>query len=175
MSCSNCFNGCAETTSDKCVKYTGIDIPTLGIVNGDSLAAVETAITTHLISALNGTGIIPEINPNVLCAIVSQYLPISGDITIVDIIEALMQASCSLQTQVTAVVGDIATLNADYVVDCLSGVTNSSNTHDILQAVIVKVCALQTSFTAFQLDVNTNYVKIADLDGYIAAYLAAHP
>ena len=41
MSCSNCFNGCAEITSDKCVKYTGADIPALGISYGDTLLHVE--------------------------------------------------------------------------------------------------------------------------------------
>lgn len=31
MSCTNCFNGCTEITSDKCVRYTGTNIPELGI------------------------------------------------------------------------------------------------------------------------------------------------
>jgi hypothetical protein len=175
MSCSNCFNGCAETTSDKCVKYTGIDIPQLNIVNGDPLTVIEESLSTYLISALNGTGIVPTIDPDVLCALINQYLPISGTITIVNIIEALMQASCDLQSQTTTISNSVATLNANYSVDCLTGVTNSSDTHDILQAVITKVCSLQSSLTALQLEVDTNYVKIADLDGYIAAYLASHP
>jgi len=50
MSCKDCFNGCAETVSDQCVKYTGIDIPALGIENGDSLASVESALVTYLLS-----------------------------------------------------------------------------------------------------------------------------
>ena len=37
MSCSNCFNGCTEIISDQCVRYTGFNIPALGISNGDTL------------------------------------------------------------------------------------------------------------------------------------------
>jgi hypothetical protein len=50
MGCNNCFNGCAETTSDQCVKYTGISIPELGIVKGDSLAAVLQSINDAIIA-----------------------------------------------------------------------------------------------------------------------------
>lgn len=175
MSCSNCFNGCAETTSDKCVKYTGVAIPELGIAPGDPLTLVEESLTIYLISALNGTGIVPTINPAVLCSLISQYLPVSETITIINIIEALMQASCDLQTQVTSLSDTVGTLNADYTIDCLTGVTASSDTHAILQAVITKLCSVQSELTALQLEVDTNYVKIADLDGYIAAYLASHP
>ena len=57
MGCTNCFNGCVETTSDKCVKYTGNDIDFLGIEKGDPLEAVEKAITDYLVTVYNGTGI----------------------------------------------------------------------------------------------------------------------
>jgi hypothetical protein len=50
MSCTNCFNGCSEITSDKCVKYTGADIPALGIQNGDTLEFVEQTLAQFLIS-----------------------------------------------------------------------------------------------------------------------------
>ena len=61
--CSNCYNGCTEITSDKCVKYTGVDVPVLGIQKGDSLSYVEQALITFLSSTLDGTGIIPVITP----------------------------------------------------------------------------------------------------------------
>lgn len=44
--CSNCYNGCAEITSDQCIRYTGIDVPVLGIKTGDSLSYVEQALIT---------------------------------------------------------------------------------------------------------------------------------
>lgn len=102
MSCSNCFNGCAEIVSDQCVRYTGIDVPVLGIKNGDSLSFVEQALITFLTSTLDGTGIKIDINPAIICNLVKQHLPTCGDLTVVDFITALIKAACDLQTQMTA-------------------------------------------------------------------------
>lgn len=173
MGCSNCFNGCAEIVSDQCVKYTGIDVPVLGIQKGDSLSYVEQALIEFLTSTLDGTGIKIDIPSEIICELVQKYLPDCGDITVVDLITALIKAACDLQEQVDAVVADIAELNADYNVSCLSGVTNSSNTHAVVQAVINKVCALEIDLEALALDVDTNYVKISQLNTLIAAYLAS--
>ena len=89
MSCKDCFNGCVETTSDKCVKYTGPDVPELGIETGDSLAVVEAAIIENLISVLDGTGIILDISEELICELVQDFLPIAEDISVVDYIKAL--------------------------------------------------------------------------------------
>jgi microcystin-dependent protein len=174
--CSNCFNGCAEIVSDQCVRYTGVNIPELGIETGDTLAHVEQQITTFLVGTLDGSGITIPINPAIVCPLVNQYLlpcvSCTG-ISLQDIVIALIKAACDLQVQVDAVVAELAILNADYDAACLSGVTNSSNTHDIVQAVIDKLCQLEIDLAALALDVDTNYVKIADLNGLIAAYLSS--
>lgn len=172
MSCNNCFNGCAETVSDQCIKYTGANIASLGIATGDSLASVEAAITTYLISALDGTGIVPYIDSNSLCALVTSYLPVSGPITLNDLVDTLIKSICDLQTQVTSVTDDMTILNANYTISCLTGVTASSDTHDIVQAVITKLCSVSASVTALALDLSTNYVPITEINDYIAAYLA---
>jgi microcystin-dependent protein len=171
MSCSNCFNGCTEIISDQCVKYTGNDIPALDISNGDSLADVESKITTFIIDLSTGTGIIPVIDPADLCPLVSGFLPGSGDITLNDVISALLQSICSLKTSVTAIESTLTTLNADYTIGCLTGVTASSDTHDILQAAINKLCSTAVDLTALETEVDTNYVKLADLNTLIQAYL----
>ena len=173
--CNNCYNGCAEIVSDQCVKYTGVDIPELGIENGDTLAHVEQQITTFLVGTLDGTGINLTIDPLIICNLVNQYLPVCAScttITLADIITALIKAACDLQVQVDAIVAELATLNANYNIGCLTGVVASDDTHDILQATIDKVCQIDVSLTALALNVNTNYVKIADLNSLIAAYLA---
>lgn len=174
--CNNCYNGCAEIVSDQCVRYTGVNIPELGIETGDTLAHVEQQITTFLVGTLDGSGITIPINPAIVCPLIDQYLlpcvSCTG-ISLQDIVIALIKAACDLQVQVDAVVADIATLNADYDAACLSGVTNSSNTHDIVQAVIDKLCQLEIDLAALALDVDTNYVKIADLNTLIAAYLSS--
>lgn len=173
MPCNNCFNGCSEIISDDCIKYTGNDIPSLNIVSGDSLSSVEAAISTYLISALNGTGIVPVIDPLILCPIVQGYLPVSGDITIVHIVSALIQSVCSLQEQITTNTNSITTLNADYIIGCLEGVLTTSDTHDILQATINKLCAVSANLGALTLEIATNYVSIADIDSYIETYLSS--
>ena len=171
--CSNCYNGCTEIVSDRCVKYTGIDVPVLGIKTGDSLSFVEQALITFLTSTLDGTGVIIDLSPTVVCNLVQQYLPTCKDLSIVDISKALIQAACDLQLQVNAINATLATLNADYTIGCLTGVTASSDTHAIVQAVINKLCQVQVDLTTLALDLDTNYVRYDELDELIQAYLNA--
>lgn len=176
MSCSNCFNGCSEIVSDQCVRYTGIDIPVLGIKNGDSLSYIEQSLITFLTSTLDGSGIKPDIDPTIVCNLVKNYLPTCGDLTVVDYLTALIKAACDLQVQVTAnttaittINSTLTTLNGPYTIgDCVTGVTSTSGTHAILQAVMDALCA-------FILDVETNYVQLADFDTLVANYLASLP
>jgi microcystin-dependent protein len=167
--CSNCFNGCAEIVSDQCVRYTGVDVPLLGIQNGDSLSYVEQALITFLTAALDGTGIKPTIDPEIICELVQQYLPDCEDLNATNLFIALIKAACDLQEQIDAIVADIAVIEAPYTVDCLDGVTPTSGTHNILQAVITKLCTLVDDFDAFVLDVETNYVKKSELCALVAA------
>lgn len=169
--CSNCYNGCTEITSDQCVRYTGVDVPVLGIKNGDSLSYVEQAIVTFLTSTLDGTGIKPTIPSEIICSLVQSYLPTCEDITEVDLFKALIQSICSLQTQVTSISNTLSSLNSGYTTSCLSGVDNTSSIKQVIQAIISKVCANDTSLTALALDVSTNYVKLENLNTLIQAYL----
>jgi microcystin-dependent protein len=172
MSCSNCYNGCPQIISDQCVKYTGIDIPVLGIKNGDSLSYVEQAIITFLTSTLDGSGIKINIDKNIICEIVSKNLPTCGDLTVVDFIKALIQAVCELKPLVDGTITDINEINSfisnlesAYNVNCLLGVSDNDGTHAILQAVIDRLCA-------FIIDVEVTYVKLDDLDSLIADFLS---
>jgi len=169
--CSNCYNGCTEIVSDRCVKYTGIDVPVLGIQTGDSLSYVEQALITFLTSTLDGTGIKIDLTGIDICTLVQSYLPTCGDISIVDISKALIQAACDIQEQVDAIDAKLVILNADYTIGCLTGVTASSDTHAIVQAVINKVCQLGVDLVALALDLETNYISVDNIDSYIAAYI----
>ena len=171
--CSNCYNGCTEIVSDRCVKYTGIDVPVLGIQTGDSLSFIEQALITFLTSTLDGTGVKIDLAPVVICELVNQYLPTCKDLSIVDISKALIEAACDLQEQVDAIVAELAILNADYTIGCLTGVTASSDTHAIVQAVINKLCQIEVNLAALALDLDTNYVRYDELDALIQAYLNA--
>jgi len=167
--CSNCFNGCAEIVSDQCVKYTGVNVPLLGIQTGDSLSYVEQTLIGFLTSTLDATGIKPVIDPEIICELVQQYLPDCQDLTALDLFIALIKAACDLQEQVDAIVADLAALERTFDVDCLSGVNANSGTHAILQAVITKLCLLEADFDAFVIDVETNYVKKSELCALVAA------
>jgi len=171
--CSNCYNGCTDITSDQCVRYTGIDIPILGIKNGDSLSYVEQALITFLVSTLDGTGIKPTIPSEIICTLVQSFLPTCEDITEVDLFKSLIQATCSLQTQITTEKNRIDVIEADYTLDCVTGVSTGDGTHAVLQAVIVKLCSVSTDLAALALNVSTNYVALADLNSLIAAFLAS--
>lgn len=171
--CSNCYNGCTQVTSDQCVRYTGIDVPILGIKNGDSLSYVEQAIVTFLVSTLDGTGIKPTIPSEIICTLVQSFLPTCEDITEVDLFKALIQATCSLQTQITTQKDRIDVIEANYTLDCVTGVSAGDGTHAVLQAVIVKLCSVSTDLAALALNISTNYVALADLNALIAAYLAS--
>lgn len=169
--CSNCYNGCVETTSDQCVKYTGVDVPVLGIQTGDSLSYVEQALITFLTSTLNGSGIILTINPQIICDIVNKNIAPCQDLSLSNIIDALIKAVCELDVRVAAIEDDLSALETLYTVGCLTDVTGSSGTHAILQAVITKLCGLEVELDALALDVDTNYVKLSEINSIIAAYL----
>lgn len=169
--CSNCYNGCTEIVSDKCVRYTGIDVPVLGIQTGDSLSYVEQCIITFLTSTLDGTGIKLTIDPEIICEVVNQYLPDCEDLNALNLFTALIKAACDLQAQIDVIVAQLAVLEGNYDIDCLTGVVASSGTHNILQAVITKLCDVDAALVALAVDVDTNYVKLADLDALIQAYL----
>lgn len=175
MACSNCYNGCTEIISDQCVKYTGLDVPVLGIKTGDSLSYVEQALIGFLTSTLNGTGIKLEINPQIICEIVNKNLVACEDLTLPNVISAIIKAVCELDTRVTALEDDFAALEGPYTIGCLTGVTSTSGTHAILQAVITKLCAHIVDFNAFVLDVETNYVHKSELCALVAACTSPSP
>ena len=171
MSCQNCYNGCTDIISDKCTKYTGNNIPELGIENGDSLFSVQQSIFSFLLSVIDGTSIKPEINQDYICEKISQYLG-EQELTLPNIINAILQTACDLQTQVANVKSSVDTINTAYTLNCVSGVTDNTNTHEVLQAVITKLCSVNTALTALSLNVSTNYVKLSELDDLIAVYLS---
>ena len=171
MSCSNCYNGCTEIVSDKCVRYTGIDVPILGIKTGDSLSYIEQALIEFLTATIDGRGIIPIIDPEIICDIVNNNLPTCGAISLNEILTALIKSTCSLQTQIGAINSTLDVLNGDYTIGCLSGVTSVSDTHAVLQAVITKLCATDAALGALAVTISATYVRLDQLDILIQQYL----
>jgi microcystin-dependent protein len=81
---------------------------------------------------------------------------------------------CDLQLQINNVVADVATIEADYEVNCLEGVTANAGTHDVLQAVITTLCEVQSDLATLAVDVSEQYIRIDQINDYIAAYLNAN-
>jgi microcystin-dependent protein len=174
MSCTNCFNGCTETNSDQCIRYTGEDVPALGISHGDSLLAVENAITTFLVPVLTGVGIKPIVDESIICNVVKQFLPTCTQctgFTLNEVLTAIIKAACLLQEQIDDLVAEFEALNADYNIDCLDSVTVSSGTHDILQAAIDKICEIEVNLGALALDLATNYYTKTQVDTLLLNYV----
>lgn len=176
MSCENCYNGCVQTVSDECVKYTGLNNAPLDITYGDNLQLVLTNIINNLVPLLIGQGDKITIEEAIRCAIVNSNLPTSvgtNQWTSEQLFQTLVKVVCQIETQVTAINATLATLNDSYSIECLTGVTSTSGTHAVVQALISRLCATISELTALELDVATNYVKIADFDALVAAYLAS--
>lgn len=177
MSCTNCFNGCAETISDQCVKYTGVDVPGLGITNGDTLLSIEETIFNYIESFIVGEEIFPTIDPLILCRIINDNLPICSGctgISLNDILTAIIKSVCDLETEIASINNELDILNADYTIGCLTGVTASSDTHAILQAVITNLCTLNSAVTTLSVNLDS-YVLISALDDLITNYLETEP
>jgi microcystin-dependent protein len=174
MSCTNCFNGCSEITSDKCVKYTGADIPALGIQNGDTLEFVEQTLAQFLISTLNGTGIKPIVDLEGVCSIVANNIPpcvgCAGP-TLNDLLQALIDSACDLQDLVNNVTNNLEILEGPYNEGCLTvEETTFSNTHNVLQAVIDQLCQTDQLLTTTILSLN-NYVLEDELSNLVVNIL----
>jgi len=173
QNCSNCYNGCTEIISDKCVKYTGVDVPILGIKTGDSLSFVEQALITFLGSTLNGTGIYPVIPASDICPVVDANLDTCNPLSLNNYLVGIIKTICDLNTQILAI--QTTNPSVTYSVGCVTGVTDVTSTTNVLQQTIVKLCAVEQSLNTFITDVTTNYVKIVDINTYIANYLNTNP
>ncbi len=178
QNCSNCYNGCTEITSDKCVKYTGVDVPILGIQNGDSLSFVEQALITFLGSTLDGTGIQPVVPPSDICPVVQANLDECNPLSLNNYLVGIIKTICELNDEIQQLSGSGNTdkqSSPAYNVECVSGVSDNTSTRDVLQQTIIKLCEVEQSLNTFITDVTTNYVQIVDINTYIENYLKSDP
>jgi microcystin-dependent protein len=173
MSCESCYSGCVQTVADECVRYTGPGSLALEIQTGDSLAVVEQRLIEYLTSCLDGTGINVAIDPGIICPLVQAFLPVTPDCiyTVPEYLTALTRTACALKDATDVLGYELSRLQGIYNVNCLVGVLPTDGTLNVLQATINKLCQTSANLTTLSLDVNTNYVKISDLNSLIQAYL----
>lgn len=179
QNCSNCYNGCTEITSDKCVKYTGVDVPLLGIQNGDSLSFIEQSIINFLSSTLDGTGILPIIPASSICPIVDSELPDCSPLSLNNYLTAITQALCKIEESIVVIEEEIP--SDPYILGCITvpgatdDPTESTDTQAVLQAVINKLCQVSEQLTSFIEYVANTYVAISDINSYIESYIQNDP
>lgn len=160
MACKDCLLNCPEIVSDKCIQYTGPEIPLLGICPGDSLSEFEAAITEELVGILDGTGIEPA-NVTVGCSFLSSILG-SASPTLSNLLNMLITASCTLKELIDTIEEQLAE-NTVFNTACLTGLPSNPSRDDILQAAILLLCSLNTTITS----IPTTYVRLSDLTNLV--------
>lgn len=164
--CQDCFSNCADRqTTDRCVQYTGVDIPILGVCNGDSLYEIEVIILEKLQELAIGDGIDLS-SVTIGCTFLTNILN-GQDKTLKNLVQMLITASCSLRAMVQILQNEIGTplvISAP----CLTLPANPTR-DDILTAVVTKLCSLNTIVTTIQSDYQLASTLCADVTACIAA------
>lgn len=164
--CTDCFNNCGNTrTTDRCVEYTGVDIPILGICKGDTLYEVEVIILEKLQALALGTGI--DLSAVTIgCDFLNDILD-GEDKNLINIIQMLVTANCTLR-ELLQDVQDVVNAPFSIVAPCLT-LPASPTRDDILKATAEKLCAVYTDVEAIKAD----YVKSSQLCAAVTACLAS--
>ena len=167
MSCQDCFNGCGEIISDNCVKYTGIDVPLLGLKSGDSLGKFEAAVVEKLQEFATGQGI--DLSTlDLTCPYMQELFNCCEDKNLINILQVLIQSNCNLKGMIELIEEKIGqSYSFDTV--CLTDLPANPTAGDVLQAAVTKLCALSTQVNT----ISSDYVKASELNTLIAQYLTS--
>lgn len=171
MGCANCFSGCVQTTSDRCVKYTGIDISSFGIESGHPLSSVLSHIIEKILAVMNGTAITPIIDSSQVCELITDEL--SSASTLNEVFNVYGEVICSLNTLISTLQSNIQIINATFDLgDCISDVLPDDGSHVVLQAVIDTLCEAVSNIETLQTEA-LNYVTASDVALQISNYISS--
>lgn len=155
MACKDCYTGCDEVTPDKCVQYTGEDIPLLGICSGDFLSDVHKIILDKFLEVIDGSGI--DLSSITLSCQYTKDLVGNSDKTVAVLIQKLFDSQCTLKQLIDQALAPDPSFS--FNTSCLTLPANPSK-DDILQAAITKLCSVDTRLTVIEND----YVKSSELE-----------
>jgi microcystin-dependent protein len=159
--CRDCLQNCDIIVQDKCVVYTGPDIPELDICQGDTLSQLEAAIIERLLSLSDGTGItLAELTTNG-CDFMEDQLGVLPK-TLQNVLQILWNTGCTLRAMIDEIDEQIAN-NTVFNTACLTGLSASPTRDQILQAAITLLCSVKTTVDAFP----TTYVRLTDLTNLV--------
>lgn len=160
-SSSPSLSNCANPTTDKCIKYTGIPIPSLGICTGDYLNELESIILQNIVAFASGVGIMISNIDYGTCNLFTQYITCcnaSGDVpkSLQELMQVIFSTLCGLDTRLTTVEAFVTGLSTGpYTTTCLAGITGSSTFKQIVQAMLVKICNLDSRVTTLENEFTT--------------------
>lgn len=162
MTCTDCLKNCGDTlTTDKCVRYTGPDVPILGICEGDSLFQVEQIILDQLVALADGTGILLS-DITLDCDFITLLLD-GQDKTVANLVQTLISAACQTKEELDAL---SAQVNASFSVSGACLTLPSNPTRDqVLQAIVTKLCTVSAIVDLIYAD----YVKASQLCTLVTA------
>lgn len=169
MACPDCFKNCGDKyNSDRCVEYTGEDIPVLGICTGDSLSKVEAAVVENLLKALDGTGI----NPAGVTLENCEWLACQLDCATTNpslnqLLQLLIDSQCTLKALIDAQAQPASVFDAK----CLTGLPTNPSSVDILQSAVNMLCSHETVIASLP----TTYVKQSDLETLVLQIINTNP
>lgn len=163
MACKDCFNNCPDIVSDQCVLYTGPEIPILGICTGDQLSTFESKVAAALLTALDGTGILPSSVTLSNCpSLLAQFGNSAPNLN--NILQLLINNNCTLNTLVASIQAQLLVQSGTvWDLGCLTGLDPQATSSQILQAVIFKMCQMNSTILAFP----SVYVQNSDLTGLV--------
>jgi microcystin-dependent protein len=167
MACPDCFKNCGDKYgSDRCIEYTGPDIPALGICTGDTLSQVEAATAENLLAALDGTSIKPTEVTLENCEWIACQLPNTNP-SLNQLLQVIINSQCTLKSLIDA------TAQAPTVFDakCLVGLPSNPSSVDILQAAVNLLCTHQIAISTLP----TTYVKQTDLQSLVLQIIQSNP
>lgn len=158
MACKDCYNGCDDTISDQCVKYTGPDSELLGICTGDPLSKLEEEIIDRITTLLDGTGMtLADVNFTNAPWLAQQF---SGqNKTVSNLIQLLINSSQTLKSLIDALGSTAVSFNTS----CLTGLPANPTRDQIVQVLLYNLCDLKEIVDGFQ----SNYVQQSDLNSLV--------
>lgn len=161
MACKDCLQNCDTIIQDRCVIYTGEEIPLLDICPGDSISQLEAAVVEKLLGLLDGTGVSPADVTVANCQWLKERLGALPP-NMSNLFQLLIDASCTLKELIDDINTELDN-NTVFNTACLTGLPADPSRDDILQAAITLLCSVKTTVDA----IPSTYVQLSDLTNLV--------
>lgn len=155
--------GCSEVSSN-CVIWQGPNIPCLNLCKGDTVSTVVAKLGEQLCNVLDDC-CIDVTSLNLTCLNLG-----SVPATYADLVQALINKICNLQTQITAIVVPAAPNLTASVAACLQAAAGGATLNVVSYAQLLgtRLCTLETTVTTLQSSVVSNGTSITTINSTLS-------